>query len=57
MRATSLPRLSADLPIVIDVVDSRERLERMLAELDAMTGGGLVTMERVRVIRHEQGGR
>ncbi len=57
VHATSLLRLSADLPMVIEVVDSPERLERVLPELDAMMGGGLVTMERVRVIRYEQGGR
>jgi PII-like signaling protein len=43
-------RLSQDLPIVIEVVESTERIESLLPELDAMIGGGLVTLEKVRVI-------
>jgi PII-like signaling protein len=55
VHTASILRLSADLPIVVEVVDSEERLARVLPELDAMMGGGLVTMERVRVIRYEHG--
>src|ERR1700722_2991217 len=43
-------RLSQDLPIVIEVVDNAGRIEKMLPELDQMIGGGLVTLEKVRVI-------
>lgn len=43
-------RLSQDLPIVIEVVEYPERIERILPELDSMIGGGLVTLEKVRVI-------
>ena len=43
-------RLSQDLPIVIEVIESAERIEKMLPQLDDMIGGGLVTLERVRVI-------
>ena len=43
-------RLSEDLPIVIEVIESAERIEKMLPQLDDMIGGGLVTLERVRVI-------
>ena len=43
-------RLSQDLPIVIEVIENAERIEKMLPELDQMIGGGLVTLERVRVI-------
>lgn len=48
-------RLSEDLPMVIEIVDTPERIEAFLPELDAMIGEGLVTLERVRVIayRHE----
>ncbi len=42
--------LSLDLPIVIEVVDTRENIERVLPDLDAMIGGGLVTMEDVDVV-------
>ena len=43
-------RLSQDLPIVVEVVESSERIEAILPQLDEMIGGGLVTLEKVRVI-------
>ena len=43
-------RLSQDLPIVIEVVEYSERIEQILPRLDQMIGGGLVTLEKVRVI-------
>jgi PII-like signaling protein len=43
-------RLSQDLPIVIEVVESEERIEKLLPQLDQMVGGGLITLEKVRVI-------
>ena len=43
-------RLSQDLPIVIEVVEFTERIENILPRLDEMIGGGLVTLEKVRVI-------
>ncbi|HEY4580181.1 MAG TPA: DUF190 domain-containing protein [Candidatus Acidoferrales bacterium] len=43
-------RLSQDLPIVVEVVEDSERVERILPKLDEMIGGGLITLERVRVI-------
>jgi PII-like signaling protein len=43
-------RLSQDLPIVIEVVESAERIERILPRLDEMVEGGLITLEKVRVI-------
>ena len=43
-------RLSQDLPIVIELVESTERIEQILPQLDQMIGGGLVTLEKVRVI-------
>ena len=43
-------RLSQDLPIVIELVESAERIEQILPQLDEMIGGGLVTLEKVRVI-------
>jgi uncharacterized protein len=43
-------RLSQDLPIVIEVIENAERIEKMLPDLDQMIGGGLVTLEKVRVI-------
>ena len=43
-------RLSQDLPIVIEVVEFTERIEKLLPQLDEMIGGGLITLEKVRVI-------
>ena len=43
-------RLSQDLPIVVEVVESNERIEAILPQFDDMIGGGLVTLEKVRVI-------
>jgi uncharacterized protein len=45
--------LSADLPIVIEVVDDEAHMERLIPILDEMvTGGALITMERVHVIKY-----
>lgn len=43
-------RLSQDLPIVVEVVEYPDRIERILPKLDEMVGGGLITLEKVRVI-------
>jgi PII-like signaling protein len=43
-------RLSQDLPIVIEVIEDSERIEQILPKLDAMVDGGLITLEKVRVI-------
>lgn len=49
-------RLSTDLPIVIEIVDSEEKVDGFLPELERMIGGGLVTLEKIKVIhyRHEK---
>ena len=43
-------RLSQDLPIILEVVESTERIEGILPRLDEMVEGGLITLEKVRVI-------
>lgn len=45
-------RLSMDLPIVIECIDTEEKIESILPELDGMIGGGLITLERARVIMY-----
>lgn len=45
-------RLSEDLPVVIEAVDSSERINAILPELDEMIGEGLITLERVQVIAY-----
>ena len=53
VHTASILRLSADLPLVIEVVDSQEHLDKVLPQIDTMMTGGLITMEKVRVIRYE----
>jgi len=43
-------RLSQDLPIVLEIVESAEHIEQILPRLDEMVDGGLITLEKVRVI-------
>jgi len=43
-------RLSQDLPIILEIVEATERIEQILPRLDAMVEGGLITLEKVRVI-------
>jgi len=43
-------RLSQDLPIILEVVDTTERIDQILPRLDGMVEGGLITLEKVRVI-------
>jgi PII-like signaling protein len=48
-------RLSLDLPLVIEIVDSEEKIHSFLPELEKMMGGGLVTLEKVKVIDYRAG--
>ena len=43
-------RLSLDLPLIIEVVETEEAIQRILPDLDDMIGGGLITLERAQVI-------
>jgi hypothetical protein len=43
-------RLSQDLPIILEVVETPERIDQILPRLDGMVEGGLITLEKVRVI-------
>ncbi len=55
VHSTHLLRMSEDLPLVVEVVDSPEHIERMLPIIDAMVSEGLVTVEKVRVIKYAAG--
>jgi uncharacterized protein len=44
--------LSLDMPIVVECVESAAKIDEVLAELETMVGGGLITRERVRVVLH-----
>ncbi|HWB19953.1 MAG TPA: DUF190 domain-containing protein [Phycisphaerales bacterium] len=52
LHTAKILRLSEDLPIVIEIIDSREKIEAFLPELDPMITGGLVTLEKIEVINY-----
>jgi PII-like signaling protein len=52
VRTDRIEVLSLDLPIVVEVVESEEKIQALLPELDQMIGGGLITLERARVIMY-----
>ena len=45
-----LLQMSQDLPIIVEAIESTERIETILSRLDEMVEGGLITLEKVRVI-------
>ena len=51
LHTAKILRLSMDLPMVIEIIDSDEKVNAFLPALDEMMGGGLVTLEKVKVIR------
>jgi PII-like signaling protein len=56
IHTSRLVDLSADLPIVVEVVDDQAHIEKLLPILDEMiTNGALVTMEKVRVVKYAAG--
>ena len=52
IRTDRFLELSTDLPIVVECVETEERIQAILPELDEMIGGGLITLERARVIMY-----
>ena len=52
LHTAKILRLSMDLPLVIEIVDSEEKINAFLLVLDPMIGGGLVTLEKVRVMAY-----
>jgi hypothetical protein len=48
-------RLSEDLPILIEIVDAREKIDELLRHVDDMVTEGLVTLEKVQVIKYRAG--
>ncbi len=52
LHSTHVLRLSEDLPVIVEVVDTQDKVDELLPILDEMVSEGLVTMEKVRVIRY-----
>lgn len=55
LHTAKIMRLSEDLPIVIEIVDAKEKIDTLMPHIDAMVQEGLVTLERVQVIRYRSG--
>ncbi len=52
LHTTKILRLSQDLPIIIEMVNSREKIEAFLPTIESMMGSALVTMEKVQVLQY-----
>ena len=55
LHTSKIIRLSMDLPLIIEIVDSEEKINSFLPVLDEMIGGGLVTLEKVKVVHYRSG--
>lgn len=53
LHTAKILRLSEDLPMVVEIVDSLEKIEAFLPQLDEMISDGLVTLETVKVIHYK----
>lgn len=52
LHTAKILRLSEDLPIIIEIVDAKEKIDTLLPHIDDMVKDGLVTLERVQVIKY-----
>jgi uncharacterized protein len=52
MHTAKILRLSEDLPLIVEIVDTEEKINGFLPVLDTMMGSGLVTIEKVKVLRY-----
>jgi PII-like signaling protein len=52
IHTSKILRLSGDLPVVVEIVDSQEKIDAFLAVLDGMMTSGLVTIEKVQVLQY-----
>jgi PII-like signaling protein len=57
LHTAKILRLSEDLPLLIEIVDAEEKINAFLPELDAMIGSGLVTLEKVKVLKYGSDGK
>jgi uncharacterized protein len=52
LHTTKILRLSGDLPVIVEIVDGREKIDLFLPVLDDMMSSGLVTIEKVQVLQY-----
>jgi uncharacterized protein len=57
LHTTKILRLSEDLPVVVEIVDAKDKIEDFVKLLDGMMDSGLVTLEKVRIIQYGLPGR
>ena len=55
LHTTKIMRLSEDLPMIVEIVDSKEKIDELMPQIDAMVQEGLVTLEPVQVIKYRAG--
>ena len=55
LHSAKIMRLSEDLPMVVEIVDSKEKIDAFLPVLDKMMGSGLITVEKVQVLQYGDG--
>ena len=54
LHTAKILRLAQDLPLVIEIVDTQDKIDAFLPTLDAMMASGLVTLEKVQVLQYGQ---
>ena len=52
MHTGKVLRISTDLPVIVEAVDDEEKLQAVLPALDEIMGGGLITLEKARVVMY-----
>jgi PII-like signaling protein len=52
LHTAKILRLSENLPVVVEIVDSEEKIRGFLPELDGMMGSGLVTLEKIEMLQY-----
>ena len=55
LHTAKILRLSQDLPLVIEIVDSEDKVDQFVAAIEPIMGSGLVTTEKIKVIRYGEG--
>jgi PII-like signaling protein len=56
MHTSKILELSTDLPLLIEIVDSEEKINSFLPTLDKMVGGGMVTLDKLKVLQYRSSG-
>jgi uncharacterized protein len=55
LHTNKILRLSEDLPLIVEIVDSEEKIKAFVEAIDPMMGSGLITLEKVQVLRYGNG--